>query len=70
MKKMSFDEIVKLEKICEKTVRVGNFFMYKGILIVKATDDRYILLEDIRLDEINVTTNIVTVDRPKSEKIM
>lgn len=67
MEKMSFDEIAKLEKICGKTVHAGDFFKYKGISIVKATDDRYILLEEIWLDEINVKTNIVTVDRPKSE---
>ncbi len=67
MKKMSFDEIVKLEKACGKTVGVGNFFKYKGISIIKDSEDRYILVEEIWLDEINVTTNIVTVDRPKSE---
>ncbi len=67
MKKISFDEIVELEKSCGKTVHVGDFFKYKGISIVKATDDRYILSEEIWLDEINVKTNIVTVDRPKNE---
>ncbi len=68
MKNFSFDEIVQLEKSCGKTVGIGDIFKYKGLTIVKATDDRYILLEEIKLDEINYKTILKTFDRPKSKQ--